>query len=235
MKTCIFLLHLHAIAAFVPALPLYTPGRLSHKSTELAALITIELEKPLGIILEEVSENEPKGVKVEEISDAGSAYASSYREELIGSKVLEVMEDNVSSMAFDDVMDYIINAPSPVRLTFEVEGDDVADVLPQVEIGTAVEINVIQEGNADRTLSAKVGDNLRQVLLDNKVEVYRGLKKKLGNCGGGGQCTFCAVDFVESEGWSDRSEYEDNKMKKAPSARLACLNNVQGPATIRVQ
>ena len=74
MKTCIFLLHLHSIAAFVPAfvpaLP-YTPGRLSHKSTELAALITIELEKPLGIILEEVSKNEPEGVKVEEISDAG--------------------------------------------------------------------------------------------------------------------------------------------------------------------
>jgi len=235
MKTCISLLLLKYGAAFVPALPFYTSGGISPKSTELAALVTIELEKPLGIILEEVSENEPEGVKVEEISDAGSAHVSSYRDELIGSKILEVMEDDVSSMVFDDVMDCIINAPSPVRLTFEVEGEDAADVVPQFDIGTAVEINVIQEGNADRTLSVKVGDNLRKALLDNKVEVYRGLKKKLGNCGGGGQCTFCAVDFVESEGWSERSEYEDNKMKKAPSARLACLNNIQGPATIRVQ
>ena len=80
-----------------------------------------------------------------------------------------------------------------------------------------------------------MGDNLRQTLLDNNVEVYRGLKKKLGNCGGGGQCTFCAVDFVESEGWEPRSEYEDSKIAKWPNARLSCLNNIQGPATIRIQ
>ena len=41
---------------------------------------------------------------------------------------------------------------------------------------------------------------------------------------------------MEEEGWEPRSEYEDNKISKYPSTvRLACLNNIQGPATIRVE
>jgi len=169
---------------------------------------------------------------VEEISDAGSAYASEYRDQLIGLKVAQVGETDVTSMAFDDVMDCIINSPSTVTILFEVADEPVE---PQFTIGTTVQIKVIQDGNEDKTIDAKVGENLRQTLLDNKVELYRGLKKKLGNCGGGGQCTFCAVDFVESEGWEERMEYENTKIKKFPTARLACLNNIQGPATIRVQ
>ena len=61
-----------------------------------------------------------------------------------------------------------------------------------------------------------------------------GLSQKLGNCGGGGQCGFCAADFVDSEGWEPRSEYEDKKLAKTPNARLTCFNNIQGPATIRL-
>jgi ferredoxin len=97
-----------------------------------------------------------------------------------------------------------------------------------------VTIAVLEEGGKETSIEAKVGDNLRKVLLENNIEVYKGLKKKLGNCGGGGQCTFCAADFVESEGWGLRSDYEDGKLKKFPNARLTCLNNIQGPATIRI-
>jgi ferredoxin len=60
------------------------------------------------------------------------------------------------------------------------------------------------------------------------------MKQKLGNCGGGGQCGFCAADFIDSEGWEPRNEYEDKKFPKAPNARLTCFNNIQGPATIRL-
>jgi ferredoxin len=101
-------------------------------------------------------------------------------------------------------------------------------------VGTPVTIAVLEEGKPQTSIEAKVGDNLRQVLLDNKIEVYKGLKKKLGNCGGGGQCTFCAAEFVESEGWEPRSDYENQKLKKNPNARLTCLNNIQGPATIKI-
>ena len=138
-------------------------------------------------------------------------------------------------MAFDDVMDCIINAPSPVNIAFEVEDETSPEEVASFTVGTAVSIKVIQEGSPEKIIEAKVGDNLRKTLLDNKIELYRGLKKKLGNCGGGGQCTFCAVDFVDSEGWQERSDYENQRIAKFPTARLACMNNIQGPATIKVQ
>jgi len=209
-------------------------------TTNLSALISIELEKPLGIILEEIEENAAKGVKVEDLSDAGSAYASEYRSQLVGAKLLSVNGQDVTTMVFDDVMDCIINAPSPVNVSFDTgdmdgEDNEENDSVVQYDVGTTVEIKVIQEGNADKIISAKVGDNLRKTLLENNVELYRGLKKKLGNCGGGGQCTFCAVDFVEGQGWQERSEYENKKIAKYPTARLACMNNIQGPCVIRVE
>ena len=48
---------------------------------------------------------------------------------------------------------------------------------------------------------------------------------------------YCAVDFVveEYDGWLERSDYEDSKIPKYPTARFACMNNIMGPATIRVQ
>ena len=226
------------------AAPVYaftiSPCRTIHSSSfQLPAMLTLELEKPLGIILEECVENTAQGVQVDKLDDVGSAFASEYRDRLVGLKVAQVMDTDVSNMVFDDVMDCIVNAPSPVSIAFHVDdvdqGESEADATETFDVGTVVQIKVIQEGVDDKTIDAKVGDNLRKTLLNNNVELYRGLKKKLGNCGGGGQCTFCAVDFVESEGWEDRSDYENQKIGKFPTARLACLNNIQGPATIRVQ
>jgi ferredoxin len=198
-------------------------------------LLEVELEKPLGIILEEVQEGTANGVKVEELSDAGSAYASEYKDQLVGLKVATVMGQDVASLTFDDVMDTLINAPSPLKIAFELPEEEEEVAPPQFEVGQTVTITVLQEGVETVGIEAKVGDNLRQTLLDNKVELYRGMKKKFGNCGGGGQCLFCAVAFEESEGWEARSDYEEQKIGKFPKARLACINNIQGPATIRVQ
>eukprot|EP00567_Pseudictyota_dubia_P008800 CAMPEP_0197455320 /NCGR_PEP_ID=MMETSP1175-20131217/40472_1 /TAXON_ID=1003142 /ORGANISM="Triceratium dubium, Strain CCMP147" /LENGTH=280 /DNA_ID=CAMNT_0042989143 /DNA_START=20 /DNA_END=862 /DNA_ORIENTATION=+ len=211
-------------------------------------LLSLELEKPLGMILEEIEEGEPMGVKIEELSEAGSAYASEHRDRLVGLKVARVMGEDVTAVSFDDVMEKIIDAPSPVSIDLEVEaegseaeeGEESAEEEPAEEepvsfdLGTPVTITVIQDGQ-ETPVQAKVGDNLRKTLLENKIELYKGLKKKLGNCGGVGQCTYCAIDFVEGEGWLERSEYEDGRLGKFPTARLACMNNIMGPATIRVQ
>lgn len=77
-------------------------GMKKSTPSKLAALLSMELEKPLGIILEEVEENAAQGVKVEELSDAGSAYASEYRDELVGLKVMQVMDTDVSNMNNED-------------------------------------------------------------------------------------------------------------------------------------
>mmetsp|Transcript_26805 Transcript_26805/g.54868 ORF Transcript_26805/g.54868 Transcript_26805/m.54868 type:complete len:260 (-) Transcript_26805:55-834(-) len=236
-----------AAKAFVPSTPVgpsftqfASPRSRSAVVGPLSALLSLELEKPLGMILEEVEEGAAMGVKVEELAEGGSAIESEGASSLVGSKVTSVMGEDVTAMSFDDVMERIIDAPSPVSIEFEVEGAegevDGEEGEPEVQydIGTPVTITVIQDGK-ETPITARVGDNLRKTLLENKVELYRGLKKKLGNCGGGGQCTYCAVDLVEGEGWGERSEYEDGKIGKYPSARLACMNNIPGPATIRVQ
>lgn len=212
-------------------------------SLSSVALLTIELEKPLGMILEEFEEGMPKGVKVEELSDAGSAYASEYRDQLVGLRLATVMGEDVTQIGFDDVMDKIIDAPSPVTIQFEgsdvaTSSADAASAAPEYDVGTAVAITVMQEGKDTLVISdARVGDNLRKTLLANNVELYRGLKKKLGNCGGGGQCLHCAIDLSEADAWSvEQSDYEESRIGKFGStARLACMNNIMGPATIRVQ
>lgn len=203
----------------------------------LTSTLSLSLEKPLGMVLEEAEEennnnsNTAGGVFVKALAETGSAVP--YADQLLGVKLLSVGGVSVTTATFETVMDLIIQTEGTVTIEFDVASD--ATKAPRVElaIGTPV-IVTVQQGNSkpDLILNTNVGDNLRKVLLDSGFEVYQGIKQKLGNCGGAGQCTFCAVDFIESEGWAERSNYEDIKLEKYPAARLACLNNIQGPLTI---
>lgn len=212
-----------------------------------AETLSLQLEKPLGLILEE-DDVSGSGVIVTQVNEGGSAYESPDASKLIGSKIQSVTGKDVSTLSFDDVMDVIVGADSPLDVVFALKngasGAVEETVAPEDEeevgyaIGTDVLITVKQpEANkADIVLNAKVGDNLRKALLSNKeIELYRGIKKKLGNCGGGGQCGFCAVELTDDEGcWGERSDYEAQKIGKNGSdkCRLACMNNIAGPATI---
>ncbi len=161
----------------------------SHGSSPLQAAVSLTLEKPLGLLLEELEENAPKGVKIQALSESGSAFASSLKNYLVGCKILKVMEEDVSCLPFDDVMEKLVNAPSIVVIEVDLPADVDTDALLDIdnrsplplEIGTTVPITVIQEGKGTVTFDVQVGDNLRLALLQNNVELYRGLKKKLGN------------------------------------------------------
>jgi len=209
--------------------------------------LSLQLEKPLGLILEE-DDAAGSGVIVTQVNEGGSAYASPDASKLIGSKILSVTGQDVSALSFDDVMDVIVAAASPLDVKFALTSESAEEreeIVPSSEeesgyaIGTDVLITVQQpEANKpDIILNAKVGDNLRKTILNNKeIELYRGLKKKLGNCGGGGQCGFCAVELIDEEGcWGERSDYEKQKIgkKESEKCRLACMNNIAGPAVVR--
>eukprot|EP00529_Nitzschia_sp_RCC80_P032414 CAMPEP_0113484474 /NCGR_PEP_ID=MMETSP0014_2-20120614/23979_1 /TAXON_ID=2857 /ORGANISM="Nitzschia sp." /LENGTH=233 /DNA_ID=CAMNT_0000378075 /DNA_START=176 /DNA_END=877 /DNA_ORIENTATION=+ /assembly_acc=CAM_ASM_000159 len=207
-------------------------------STTTPNIIQVSLEKPLGMILEEVEEGVPAGVYVKELADGGSA-STLDDIDLVGLVVSKVNGDDMTIKSFDDVMETLIDSPSPVSLEFTTvnEGGEGDDGIADYDVGTEVTIKVVDDSGAETaSIQAKVGDNLRQILLENNVEVYKGLKQKLGNCGGGGQCGFCVADFVETDGWVERSDYEAQKLKnnQPTTARLTCLNNIQGPATIRI-
>ena len=217
-----------------------TPTETVTDATEVLALT---LEKPLGLILEE-SEDGIGGVIVQEVNEGGSAYECPAKDRLVQAKIGSVMKEDVTTLGFDDVMSRIIDAPSPFEIEFIVKASEgeVSEVeeAPSYKVGTTVSILVQQPAETkkpDIKLEAKVGDNLRKTLLDHgDIELYRGLKKKLGNCGGGGQCGFCAVELVDEEGvWGERSDYEAKMIgrKAGPSSRLSCMNNIVGPCTVR--
>ena len=72
-----------------------------------SALLSLSLEKPLGLILEE-AEDGAGGVIVTQVNEGGSAHDSPYKEQLVQSKIGAVMGTDVSTLSFDDVMDAIV-------------------------------------------------------------------------------------------------------------------------------
>jgi hypothetical protein len=232
-------------------------GLSSSAAASEVVVVSLSLEKPLGLVLEE-SDDGLGGAVVAGVNEGGSAHRlpSSTKESLLGLKISSVMGVDVSRLSFDDVMDAIVGAPSPVDVSLRVPtSSDAATTTtttsaappPVYEAGAVVDI-VVQQPNAspskpDIIIKARVGDNLRKTLLsDPRIELYRGLKKKLGNCGGGGQCGFCAVELIDDSpggvgggAWGTRSDYEAKKIGRngGEGFRLACMNNIAGPATVR--
>jgi len=234
-------------SGWIRSAPRALSAEASIQDAALSCNINVTLNKPLGVILTELDDNSP-GILISEVNPTGSAYSSPFKEQLIGAQIISVNNMNVQQMMFDDIMDLIASSESPVNLmvlpplsesnsiTSEPEPDTTSPTKAELPMGSSVQLTVTLAGEStSKIIDAKVGDNLRKTLLDNGVELYRGWKKKLGNCGGGGQCTFCAVDVLDTEGyWEPRSEYEESKIGRKMSAngRLACLNNIPGPADI---
>merc|ERR1712023_129088 len=97
------------------------------------------------MILEEVEEGQPKGVFVLELAEEGSAAQSEFKDELVGLKVATVMGADVTNLAFDEVMEKLIDAPSPVSIEL-TSGESEEGVKPEFEVGTAVKIAVLEDG-----------------------------------------------------------------------------------------
>ena len=88
-------------------------------------------------------------------------------------------------------------------------------------------IRFVREG---RDVECYPGENLRDVALREGVELY-GLKGRLGNCNGCGQCITCFVEIPNSNGsdaLTPRTSVEEAKLKRRPNEwRLACQTLVQ--------
>jgi len=80
------------------------------------------------------------------------------------------------------------------------------------------------------------GANLREKAIQNGIDIYT-LSGKMMNCGGYGQCGTCIVEVVEGmENLSERTEFEQRKLKKKPdNFRLACQTVVNGPVVIKTK
>ena len=142
---------------------------------EQESMLTIQLEKPLGLILEEVEKNQPRGVYILELDDDGSAASSQW---LKGLKVSTVMGNDVTNLDFDSVMDQLVAAPSPITMEFaSMDDDQNSEEDGQFPQGTVVSIKILDDKNNDETvIEGVVGENLRKLLLANNVEIYQGMQ-----------------------------------------------------------
>ncbi len=82
-------------------------------------------------------------------------------------------------------------------------------------------------------MKCRLEENLRSVLIADKVPLYSGFAK-VTNCGGVGQCGTCIVKITEGlENLSARSVVADQTFKGKPAeARLACQCLVTGDVSL---
>lgn len=85
--------------------------------------------------------------------------------------------------------------------------------------------------NLDQTVEGEVGEDLRQILVDNDIPLYEGIHNLI-NCRGKGLCGTCLIEVAEgAEKLSDASTYE--KVRAGKGRRLACQTRIYGDATVR--
>ncbi len=81
-----------------------------------------------------------------------------------------------------------------------------------------------------KTINCNQGANLRQVLLENKLNLYNGNAKYI-NCMGIGTCGTCAVEIigeVSAPNWKDRARRALPPHNPNKNRRLACQTKVLG-------
>ena len=202
-----------AASAFAPS-----HGVRPSSSSPLSAAgdISVSLEKPLGLVLEENDAGADAGLYISEILPDGSA--ASCEDLLSNLQLTAVAGVDCRALGFDAIMDLIGGAASPVDLTFA---------------STTCLLKVVGPKGDSQFISAEKGANLRQTLQANKQALYS-FQGTMMNCNGGGQCGLCRV-LVEDGDFGERSDWEEGKLKSKPG-RLACQTSIDGPsATIVLQ
>ncbi|XP_052208950.1 photosynthetic NDH subunit of subcomplex B 3, chloroplastic isoform X1 [Diospyros lotus] len=91
----------------------------------------------------------------------------------------------------------------------------------------------------DRATAVSGEKLLRNIMLDNKIELYAAYGKVM-NCGGGGSCGTCIVEIVNGKDLlNERTNTELRYLKKKPESwRLACqtiVGNKENSGKVVVQ
>ena len=104
------------------------------KAASGVATLEVELTKPLGLVLEEREAGGGSGVEIGSTVEGSTAEKSGKLQP--GDALRMVGDVDVSSMSFDDVMETLVAAPSPVRLSLArmpyPEDDSPLDITPNL-------------------------------------------------------------------------------------------------------
>lgn len=86
-----------------------------------------------------------------------------------------------------------------------------------------------------KTFECALGANLRQVLLEQEVDLHNGQSKVI-NCRGIGSCGTCAVEIegeVSEANWRDRTRRSLPPHTPERNLRLACQTQVLGDIRVK--
>lgn len=105
-----------------------------------------------------------------------------------------------------------------------------------VDDGTIAITVIVEKGSANeyvRTIRAPKGANVRQVLVDEGINVYQSLTRWT-NCEGKQLCGTCIVNVKEGNGSTNRKSMdEESTLRENPDGyRLACVTFAYGDVTV---
>ncbi|XP_024394748.1 photosynthetic NDH subunit of subcomplex B 3, chloroplastic [Physcomitrium patens] len=113
------------------------------------------------------------------------------------------------------------------KLRCSIEESNVSSSPSAVDLAPpTIDLEIVgpEAGGEVTTTSVGSGEKLlRNIILENKLELY-GLYGKVMNCGGGGSCGTCVVEILEGkELLNERTDTEYKYLKKKPESwRLSC-------------
>ncbi|MFB6298657.1 MAG: 2Fe-2S iron-sulfur cluster-binding protein [Halobacteriales archaeon] len=89
----------------------------------------------------------------------------------------------------------------------------------------------VVEGGHEHVLTAPVGTNLRELLLDHGLSPYTRYTERL-NCGGRGLCGTCGVQITV--GTHPPEHWHDQVAERFGYPRLSCQIHIERDLTVRI-
>lgn len=193
------------------------------KKYDPSTFINVEIKKPMGLSLEEVSPTDKRGVYILEVKEGNAKQTNKIFK---GQLLIEINGEDVRYKSFDEVMDTLsTTSGDSVNLVF---------VDPRSVFKGPATVTIKMPSGESRVINTLKGTLLRPLLLESNVDLYAGAAK-LTNCGGGGSCGTCVVSVVDNDDWEQRPDFEALRLKKYDTtARLSCNTIIEGDATILI-
>ncbi|MQL85580.1 hypothetical protein Taro_018100 [Colocasia esculenta] len=177
----------------------------------------------------------PKKAAVDSLLPSSASAATFYSSSLTWSPSFRNRKPRVSSLVLAS------SASSPAVGSSSSSGPSTSGAgKPQIEL-EFVSPKPVADGSYQRQSAvADSGEKLlRNIMLDNKIELYAAYGKVM-NCGGGGSCGTCIVEIIDGKDLlNERTATEERYLKKKPGSwRLACqtiVGNKENSGKVMVQ
>jgi ferredoxin len=224
----------HVPVPYARLRPTRSAGAISSLSTDDPRVLTIPLDRNTGIDFG--CDLSLRWCYVLGLVADGSAARTGLVN--VGDQLVAVAGDSVIGMPIGDVMDQLAAVEgSQVELTFFRDTRETLQSIMQVggSLPTTSTITVKQPGKADVQLQVPYGANLRDALIERKINCYQSITRWT-NCNGQQLCGTCIVNVAKGvELCTRRSIDEASTLRENPETyKLACVTNVYGDITVEL-